>query len=169
MLTPHIEVIHFSGNSNSNVKIPSTKITIRPFQPKDQFKVKTLILAGLKEHWGTLDPTKNPDLNDIAQTYANATFLVAWDGDKIIGTGALVTRANGTAEIVRMSVAANQRRKGIGGQILQELCEQAKRNGYKHLVLETTETWTEVIEFYQQFGFQITHYQNGDVYFALDL
>jgi hypothetical protein len=36
-------------------------------------------------------------------------------------------------------------------------------------VLETTETWMEVIEFYQRFGFQITNYKDGDVYFALDL
>jgi ribosomal protein S18 acetylase RimI-like enzyme len=147
----------------------TSEIIFRPFKPEDQAAAKTLILAGLKEHWGTLDPTLNPDLNDIAQTYANATFLVAWQGDKIIGTGALVPRENGVAEIVRMSVAADQRRKGIGRQILQKLCEQAKRNGYKRLVLETTETWTEVIEFYQRFGFQITHYLDGDVYFALDL
>jgi hypothetical protein len=68
------------------------EITLRLFRPEDQTAVKNLILAGLKEHWGTLDPTLNPDLNDIAQTYANATFLVAWEGDRIIGTGALVPR-----------------------------------------------------------------------------
>lgn len=147
----------------------SSKIIFRPFRPEDQAAVKALILAGLKEHWGTLDPTKNPDLNDIAHTYANATFLVAWEGDRVIGSGALVPRENGTAEIVRMSVAADQRRKGVGRQILQKLCEQAKRNGYERIVLETTETWAEVIEFYQRFGFQITHYLDGDVYFALDL
>lgn len=145
------------------------KITIHPFQPENQAAAKALILAGLKEHWGVLDPSKNPDLNNIAQTYANATFLVAWEGDRVIGTGALVPRENSTAEIVRMSVAADQRRKGVGRQILQRLCEQAKHAGFKRIVLETTETWAEVIEFYQRFGFQITHYIDGDVYFALDL
>jgi ribosomal protein S18 acetylase RimI-like enzyme len=116
-----------------------------------------------------LDPTKNPDLNDISLTYAEAIFLVARQNDKIIGTGALVPKPDGTAEIVRMSVAVNLRRKGIGRKILQKLSEQAKRNGYKRLVLETTETWTEVIEFYQRFGFQITHHRDGDVYFSLEL
>lgn len=151
------------------MKNQTSEIIFRPFQPQNQAAAKALILAGLKDHWGTLDPTLNPDLNDIAQTYAQATFLVAWEGDRIIGTGALVPRENSTAEIVRMSVAADQRRKGIGKQILQKLYEQAKHDGYKRIVLETTETWTEVIAFYQRFGFQITHYLDGDVYFSLDL
>jgi len=145
------------------------EITILPFQSEYQSEVKELILAGLAEHWGTLDLTKNPDLHDIGYTYANAVFLVAWKNNKIIGTGALVPKSNDTAEIVRMSVAKDMRRKGVGRKILQRLCEQAKRNGYKRLVLETTETWHEVIEFYKQFGFKETHLLDGDIYLALDL
>ena len=60
-------------------------------------------------------------------------------------------------------------RQRIGNHILCELCELAYRSGYKRVVLETTETWHGVIEFYQAYGFQITHYQDGEVYFALDL
>jgi len=147
----------------------SQDITILPFQSEYQAEVKNLVLAGLAEHWGTLDPSKNPDLNDIGCTYANGIFLVAWQNNHIIGTGALLPMSNDTAEIVRMSVAASMRRKGIGRKILQKLCERAKFDGYKRLVLETTETWHEVIEFYIQFGFQITHYLDGDVFFSLDL
>ena len=148
---------------------PTQDISILPFQPENQAEVKNLVLTGLTEHWGTLDPSKNPDLNDIGSTYANAVFLVAWQDKKIIGTGALVPRSNDTAEIVRMSVATSMRRNGIGGMILQRLCENAKSKGYKWLILETTDTWHEVIEFYKKFGFQITHYLDGDVYFALDI
>ena len=147
----------------------SQDITILPFQSEYQAEVKNLVLAGLAEHWGTLDPSKNPDLNDIGCTYANGIFLVAWQNNHIIGTGALLPMSNDTAEIVRMSVAASMRRKDIGRAILLKLCQQAKINGYKRLVLETTDTWDEVIEFYKQFGFQTTHYLDGDVYFALDL
>ena len=147
----------------------SQDITILPFQSEYQAEVKNLVLAGLAEHWGTLDPTKNQDLNDISSSYANGIFLVAWQNNQIIGTGALLPMSNDTAEIVRMSVVANMRRKGIGKMILQKICERAQIDGYKRLVVETTETWNEVIEFYKQFGFQITHYLDGDVYFALDL
>jgi len=145
------------------------EITILPFQPENQIEARNLILAGMAEHWGMLDPTRNPDLDNISLTYTDAFFLVAWQNNKIIGTGALVPRSSGTAEIVRMSVATNRRRNGIGRRILEELCTYAKAKGYLQLVLETTETWYEVIEFYKKFGFQIDYYLNGDVYFVLDI
>jgi putative acetyltransferase len=144
-------------------------ITISPFKPDDQAEVKALILAGLGEHWGTIDPTLNPDLNDIATTYAGATFLVAWLAGSVVGTGALVPRAQGRAEIVRMSVAASLRRHGLGRRILTELIAAARTAEYRQITLETTDTWSEVIAFYQRCGFHITHYQGGDVYFAMDL
>jgi putative acetyltransferase len=147
----------------------SQEIILLPFQAENQTEVKNLVLAGLAEHWGELDPSKNPDLDDIAFTYAGAVFLVAWQDDKIIGTGALVPRSEAIAEIARMSVAANARRNGVGKKILQRLCERAKSDGYKRLVLETTDTWYEVIEFYKKSGFQISHYLDGDVYFVRDI
>ena len=61
------------------------------------------------------------------------------------------------------------RRHGIGRLMLDSLCVEARRRGIRRLVLETTETWQEVIAFYQRYGFEITHYQDGDVYFALDV
>lgn len=144
-------------------------ITLSPFQPGDQTAAKALILAGLVEHWGLLDPSKNPDLNDIATSYTGATFLVARLADKLVGTGALIPRTTDSAEIVRMSVDRSIRRQGIGRTILQALVEQARKSGFRQVTLETTETWGEVITFYLNFGFQITHHQDGDVYFALDL
>jgi GNAT superfamily N-acetyltransferase len=144
-------------------------ITISPFQPADQAEAKALILAGLAEHWGFLDPTKNPDLNNIAETYANATFLVARLDGKLVGTGALVPRSPNSAEIVRMSVDRSLRRQGVGRMILQALIAHARQAGFQQVTLETTATWQEVIRFYLSFGFHITHEQDGDVYFALEL
>lgn len=147
----------------------SQPVLLRPFKPEDQVAVKNLVLSGLVEHWGVLDPTRNPDLDDIADSYANAVFLVAWLEDRIIGTGALLPREGGVAEIVRMSVARDFRRLGVGRRILNALCTHARRLGCKQVVLETTATWTEVIEFYLRYGFRITHTRDGDVYFSLDL
>jgi GNAT superfamily N-acetyltransferase len=144
-------------------------ITIRPFQPADQVEAKALILAGLVEHWGFLDPTLNPDLDDITSHYAEATFVVARQGGRLVGTGALVPRCAEQAEIMRMSVAKELRRQGIGRLLLQRLCVVAQGQGFQRVILETTDTWHDVIQFYQQFGFQITHYHAGDIYFALDL
>lgn len=149
--------------------LSATPILIRPFHPADQEAVKALILDGLVGHWGWLDPTLNPDLNDIAKSYAHATFLVAEQQGRITGCGALVPRSNEMAEIVRMSVAGAIRRQGLGTRLLEALCQAARAQGFRRLTLETTQTWQEVIQFYLRFGFKITHYQDGDVYFALEL
>jgi putative acetyltransferase len=145
------------------------EIWIEPFLPEDQAAVKALILAGLVEHWGRLDASKNPDLDDIASSYAGGTFLVARQAGQVIGTGALVPKDENTGQIVRMSVAASQRRRGTGRLILENLLDCARRAGMREVILETTATWPEVIEFYKNAGFELTHYQGGDAYFRLGL
>lgn len=145
------------------------RLTIRPFCPADQEAVKALILAGLREHWGVLDPALNPDLNDIAASYADAVFLTAWVGDDLVGVGALIHEAAGVARIVRMSVARERRRLGVGQAILRQLCEHARSAGYCRVVLETTSTWDDAIAFYERFGFRRIGTWDGDTHFALAL
>lgn len=144
-------------------------IQIRPFTAADQEEVRELILSGLEEHWGTRDPLKNPDLDDIDRSYADAMFLVACKGNSIVGTGALVPRSDKAAEIVRMSVAAGRRRQGLGSMILKALLRQAEGIGITRVVLETTASWHDAVRFYLRHGFEVTHYKDDDVYFALDL
>jgi len=146
-----------------------TVIEIVPFRPEDQEPVRNLILAGLKEYWGTLDESKNPDLRDIAESYQKGLFLVAWLDHEIVGTGAFLPRPVETAEIVRMSVARPVRRQGVGRQILTELCRKAHQRGFTQGILETTATWQNAIAFYKAFGFQISHHTTDDVYFSLNL
>ena len=144
-------------------------IKILSFQPADQPAAKTLILDGLVEHWGFLDESKNPDIDDIATSYADGTFLVAWLDDEIVGTGAFKPHSARQVEIVRMSVKKELRRQGIGRQMLDELLRRATQAGYAEVILETTETWQDVIDFYLAYGFTITHYLDGDVYFKMRL
>ncbi|NJM41768.1 MAG: GNAT family N-acetyltransferase, partial [Anaerolineae bacterium] len=92
--------------------------------------------------------------------------------EKIVGCGALVLRKDGVAEVVRMSVSKAVRRAGLGTRVLQALVDRARSMGLRQVILETTETWHEVIAFYQRFGFRITHHiggEGGDVYFVFDL
>ncbi len=146
-----------------------TGIRIEPLRLEDQPAARALILSGLAERWGWLDESKNPDLNDIAVTYADGVFLIARRGDEVVGTGAFRPLDGDTVEVVRMSVRKDLRRRGIGRAILTALCHQALRRGYRKVILETTATWHDAIAFYQAFGFRITYQKDGDVYFALDL
>ena len=145
------------------------RLSIRPFRPEDQAATQALILAGMEEHWGHIDPTLNPDLDDIAANYAAGLFLTAWQDGALVGTGALVHEAEGVARIVRMSVDQRLRRGGIGRQILARLIEHARSNGYGCIVLETTDTWSDAIAFYLRCGFHTTGSRDGELNFALNL
>jgi GNAT superfamily N-acetyltransferase len=142
---------------------------IRSFRAEDQEAAKALILEGLRERWNHLDPSRNPDLNDIASSYAGGFFRVAEMDGRIVGTGALVLHADGAAEIRRMSVARDLRRHGIGGAILRRLIEDARSSGSRAVILETTSSWKDAADFYRTHGFRITHEQDGDTYFLLEL
>ncbi|PJF46481.1 MAG: GNAT family N-acetyltransferase [Candidatus Thermofonsia Clade 3 bacterium] len=144
-------------------------LVIARFTPADQPEAQALILAGMEERWGALDPSLNPDLNDIAKNYAGGIFLVArWEG-QLVGTGALLPEGERTGRIVRMSVARSHRCRGIGARILQALLDEARSRGYRTIVLETTETWDDAIAFYLKHGFRIVARRDGEVHFALTL
>ncbi len=144
-------------------------LIVEHFTPADQSAARTLILAGLEERWGVLDPALNPDLTDIAASYATGAFLVARLAGQLVGTGALLPEGEGTGRIVRMSVARSHRRCGIGARILQALLDEARTRGYRTIVLETTETWDDAIAFYMRHGFRIVARRDGDVHFAMAL
>ena len=133
-------------------------------QPELADAARRLILAGLGEHWGHVDPALNRDLDDLAATYATGSVLVACDGDgeDVVGTGTIVPRGQRTAEIVRMSVAPAHRRTGLGRRLVLELVERARGWGMDRVVLETSAHWTDVVEFYVRCGFTQTHFADGE-------
>lgn len=148
-------------------------IKLHHFQSMDQLAARELILSGLREHWGELNDQLNQDLDDIQTYYSGCVFIVAKLGERIIGTGTLIPRSDTIAEIVRMSVAKDMRRRSVGTMILLRLVEEAKLLGFTQIILETTASWGEVIAFYEGFGFRRTHVRPGlygkDVYFSLDI
>ena len=148
-------------------------LAIERFRPEDQSAVRALILAGLGEHWGLIDAELNPDLDDIGATYG--------DGDdpgrerRRRDRRRRHPRARGIrrGEVKRMSVAREHRRAGVASAMLRELVAVARHRGSRALILETTATWTDAIQFYESFGFTFTHQEDGefgpDAHFRLDL
>jgi putative acetyltransferase len=116
----------------------------------------------LREHWGTIDPALNRDLDDLAASYPHGTTLVARLGDTVVGTGTLIRRDDTTAEIVRMSVAPAHRSAGLGRRLTHDLVATARGWGMSRVVLETSAAWTEVVQFYLRCGFSLTHHEDGD-------
>ena len=139
---------------------------IRIARPEDYAAIRALVLDQLSLRWGCFDPTLNPDLNDIGRAYADAQFYVAQLDAKIIGCGALVSENRNSGRVVRMSVATDAQRMGIGSSILERLICVAKELRYRAVLTETVATWTSAVTFYLKHEFVRTEVRDGDQHFV---
>ena len=151
------------------------QLSIRPFASRDQQAARTLILRGLGEHFRWIDETRNPDLDDIEVNYTSAghLFLVAERGSTLVGTAALVlsddARVGQRGQMVRVSVAVEARRAGVGRALVAYLVQAAREHGIERVIVETNAEWDDAIGLYQHCGFTIHERRDGLVFLALEL
>ena len=74
-----------------------------------------------------LDALRAPDLS----------FWSAWDGEELIGCGALRELTADHGEIKSMRTSPRHRRRGVGAALLRHLISVADDRGYRRLSLET--------------------------------
>jgi ribosomal protein S18 acetylase RimI-like enzyme len=129
--------------------------------------VLSLIVAGLTERWGKYSCDANPDLERFPRFYEQSIILVAVREVKLVGVGILHPVGSASAQIVRMSVARECRREGIGTHILRELLNVAAARDFTHISLETTASWESAVRFYESRGFVRTRVESDDQYFEL--
>ena len=65
------------------------------------------------------------------------TFWSAWEGDDLLGCGALKELDAKTGEVKSMRTAEVYRGRGVGKGMLEHLLGEAERRGYAQLYLET--------------------------------
>lgn len=78
-------------------------------------------------HFLDLSGLRTPDI----------TFLSAWDGDTLLGVGAVKALGDGTGEVKSMRTAAGATGRGTGATILRHIIALAQVRGYTALKLET--------------------------------
>jgi len=149
----------------------SSFVKIKEFDISEQSCVRRLILEGLGEHFGYIDETCNPDIDEIDTNYIQKgyIFIVAYLNSELVGTGALIIETEGVGRLVRMSVSKLYRKKGIGKKIVEYLLGEAKLRGYKRIVLSTEVNWISAICLYESCGFKEYGRNNIDVYMYKDL
>jgi putative acetyltransferase len=64
-------------------------------------------------------------------------FWTVWDGNELMGCGALKDLGNRTGEIKSMRTWPQHVRKGVAKAMLTHIMATARERGYKHLSLET--------------------------------
>ncbi len=146
-------------------------MAIRTFEPRDQEAARGVILEGLGEHFGFIDESLNPDLDDIQASYLSSgqVFLVAEAEGSIVGTAGLLFETPGVARIVRMSVCSPLRRQGIATALLNALTEEAQARSLEALVARTEPHWTDAASFYARSGFEQFAEDEVDIHLRLEL
>ena len=97
--------------------------------------------ALLQEHlvnMHDLSPADQVFALDLAQLRApGITFWTAWDGQQLLGCGALKELSPTHGEIKSMRTPTALRRRGAGRALLQKIIDEAQSRGYWRLSLET--------------------------------
>jgi putative acetyltransferase len=97
--------------------------------------------------------TQNPEDHVPYPLRDDVEFLVALDGDRAIGCGALQRLNEKTAEIKRMYVIPEVRGTGLSRVILRALEDRAREAGRTHVRLETALMFTAAVGLYSSNGF----------------
>lgn len=114
------------------------------------------MVAALDAHLAEFYPPEQrfgPNLKAEHLESGRGTFLVARDGDRAIGCGAIRVIDQTTAEVKRMYVEPDRQGQGIGRAVLASLETAAQHLGVRRLVLETGVHQKGAIALYCHAGF----------------
>lgn len=82
-------------------------------------------------------------------------FWTAWEGDELLGCGAIKELDRRHAEIKSMRTASAHLRKGVARRMLEHIISEARSRGYERLSLETgsMKAFEPAQGLYSSFGF----------------
>ena len=81
--------------------------------------------------------------------------VICYENEEAIGCGSFKEFEPNVAEIKRMFVNPNHRKKGIAKTILGELINWSQKEHFTTAILETAHKLKPAIDLYQKFGFEI--------------
>jgi putative acetyltransferase len=117
------------------------------------------VLELLREHLRNMHELSPPEsvhaLGADALRALDVTFWSVWDGDTLVGCGALKELDRGHGEVKSMRTPAHLRRRGVGRAVLDHIVREARRRGYRRLSLETGSmaAFEPARRLYESFGF----------------
>ena len=156
---------------SSNTNISPTAVTVRPVRPADNEEVRAVFLAvqlEMLEKHGTspefrqmgeqfIEHVMNGDLAVPSEYYLQPRkrLWVAESSDgKIAGMVAIDTTDDpAVAELFRMVVSSEHRRKGAGRLLLKAAEEWSVQQGYRAIKLRTTSIHVMAMSLYTSVGY----------------
>jgi len=140
-------------------------VEVRTFRRSDQGTARELIESGLGEHFGYVDANANPDLQDIDSSYLSLghAFFVAEVSGQLVGTTGMIIKPP-EAQLVRVSVSASHRRRGVATRLLDRCLEYARQHQLSVLIAYTQPEWPDALGFYLHHGFRVYGNDSIDVH-----
>ena len=118
------------------------------------------IVGLLREHFESMAEYSPPEsvhtLDAEALRAPDITFWTGWQGDELLGCGALKELDTGHGEIKSMRTATAHRREGVAAKILEHIIQEAERRSYWRLSLETgsMDAFQPARALYASYGFE---------------
>ncbi|MBM7654404.1 GNAT family N-acetyltransferase [Neobacillus cucumis] len=118
------------------------------------------IAALIREHLHGMTLNSPPEsihaLNLEQLRRPEITFWSVWEGQDLLGCGALKELDQQHGEIKSMRTSSQHLRKGVAKRMLQHIIDEAKLRGYRRLSLETGSmaAFEPARNLYARFGFQ---------------
>ena len=118
------------------------------------------VIRLLQEHLQDMTRHSPPEsihaLNLDALRKPEITFWSVWQGDELMGCGALKRLDAAHGEIKSMRTASAHLREGVAAAMLRFVIEEAMRRGYRRLSLETgaMQAFAPAHRLYAGFGFE---------------
>jgi putative acetyltransferase len=119
-------------------------------------KIADLLREHLENMYEITPPESVHALDLEALRSPDITFWAAWEGDELLGCGALKELDSSSGEVKSMRTAKAHRRRGVASRILEHIIKEAERRGYDCLNLETGSfpEFASARALYTRYGFE---------------
>ena len=146
----------------------SDKIEIRTIKHEDNYALAKLVRDTLIEFKANKPGTAFYDdsTDHLYETFqaGKSKYFVVLINNEIAG-GAGIYPTNGlpsdTCELVKIYLLPDTRGKGIGKKLMQYCFDEAKKQGFKKIYLETMPELKTAIPMYEKFGFNYLDHPMG--------
>jgi putative acetyltransferase len=129
----------------------------RTARSEDSAAIRALVESVLREYGLPFDAADtDADLADVQASYEDrggVLYVVEAPAREIVGCGGLFPVSAGSVELRKMYLLPTARGRGLGKELLNRLLADARRLGYKRVMLETNSVLKEAIALYRRFGF----------------
>lgn len=141
------------------------EVTVRLARPEDHLAVRRLFQAGLLEGHVAGNDT-GADIENLADAYfsdeGQSALWVADYRDEIVGMVGVQKTSDHQAEVRRLRVRENFRRRGVGAKLMEQALAFCQHHGYLKVILDVRIERGPAISLFEKFGFKLARTRELD-------